>query len=174
MKEILVDKNGYEQFFRKLEELKEDLTRNAAKGSKAYNNAVGDGWHDNFDFEETMRKEREIAFRINSMLKEQQQLKIVERKNFVNENFIDIEDTLKILICYSNDDTEEYNLKLTGKYLPESKNDIQEISLNSPLGKSLYGKNIHKKIFFDINDKKVEIIILEKNGLRNKHIDDII
>ena len=34
-------------------------------GSESYVDAVGDGWHDNFAFEDTMRESRKIASRIN-------------------------------------------------------------------------------------------------------------
>ena len=51
MEEILVDENGYKQFFEELKKL-EDLSRsNSALGSEVYKDAVGDGWHDNFAFE---------------------------------------------------------------------------------------------------------------------------
>ena len=68
MKEIIVDKEGYEQYYKELEKLKNISDNNAAVGSEAYKDAIGDGWHDNFAFEDSMRESRTIANKINKML----------------------------------------------------------------------------------------------------------
>ena len=62
MKEILVNIEGYNQFFDEFEKLNNSLTSNAAHGSEVYADAVGDGWHDNFAYEDAMRKEKMIRF----------------------------------------------------------------------------------------------------------------
>ena len=81
MEEILVDENGYKQFFKELKRL-EDLSRsNSTLGSEAYKDAVGDGWHDNFAFEESMRESRTIAKKIDDLLSKKQYLKIVNDKD---------------------------------------------------------------------------------------------
>lgn len=173
MNDILVDKNGYEQFLEELEKLKSDLLNNAVSGSEAYRDAIGDGWHDNFAFEESMRIERNVTSKIEKMLNEKQRLKIVEMGNY-DKQIIDINDILKVQIKYDENDIEDYTLKLTGKYLPSSKNEFQEISLNSPIGKALYLKNINDKLFYTINDKVIEINVLQKYNLQKNNIDDII
>ena len=68
MQEILVDINGYNQFFQELDRLQEISRQNSALGSEVYQNAVGDGWHDNFAFEESMRESRMITKRIDDLL----------------------------------------------------------------------------------------------------------
>lgn len=83
MEKILVDEIGYEQFFDELNKLKILFSNNASDGSQAYNDAVGDGWHDNFAFEEAMRKGRNIATRIDKMLAEQHKLKKLKNKMLV-------------------------------------------------------------------------------------------
>lgn len=57
MEEILVDENGYKHFYDELERLKEFSIISASKGNEAYSDAVGDGWHDNFAFEENNSKQ---------------------------------------------------------------------------------------------------------------------
>lgn len=161
MKEILVDENGYQQFLEKLNELKIMLSNNAANGSEAYRAAVGDGWHDNFAFEESIRHEREVASNIESMLKDFNLLKVIKRNNHSND-IIDVGDILKIQVEYDKDDIEQYVVKLTGKYLPDSNAEIQEISLNSPIGKAIYLKKTTDKLFYNINNNVVKIKILEK------------
>lgn len=161
MKEILLNKEGYQEFYEELKRLK-DLSLNiASTGSEEYDSAVGDGWHDNFAFEESMRESRKIASRINKMLEEEKYLKRVEKTT--NNNLIDIGDILLVKVIYSEEDIEEYMIKLTGKYLPNTNNKIKEISLNSPIGKSIYLKDINdNNIYYYVNDKKIDIKIIRR------------
>ena len=160
MKNVLVDQTGYKQYYEELERLKELSQTIASIGSTSYADAVGDGWHDNFAFEDTMRESRKIAVRIDKLLEDEQYLKVVERKNIPNT--IDIGDILLIKIIYDINDIEEYTIKLTGKYMPNNNAKIKEISLNSPLGRSIYLKNINDDIYYYVNDKKINIKIKEK------------
>lgn len=162
MKEILLDEEGIKQYYEELDKLKLLSLSNASAGSQSYNDAVGDGWHDNFAFEETMRESRKIASRINRMIEEEKYLKIV-RKNNYSYDIIDVGDVLTIEVMYDIDDVEIYTIKLTGKYLPNSESEIKEISLNSSIGRSIYLKNIHdNNIYYSVNEKKIKIKILEK------------
>ena len=145
MKEILVDENGYNQFLEGLEKLKQQSLLISSVGSEAYQDAIGDGWHDNFAFEESMRQGHSITARIDNMLQTKQYLKIIKTETKEN-NIINIGDVLKVKIYYSDDDIEDAIIKLTGNFTPIMENAIQEITLNSPLGKALYLKNMLKKI----------------------------
>lgn len=115
MKEIIVDKEGYEQYYKELERLKNISDNNATVGSEAYKDAIGDGWHDNFAFEDSMRESRTIANKINKMLEEEKYLKVIE-DNKKDNTIVNIGDTLVLKIKYNNEDYEEETLKLTGKY----------------------------------------------------------
>lgn len=159
--EIYVDKEGYYEYYRELERLKDLSLSIATSGTLEYESAVGDGWHDNFAFEESMRESNKIAMRINKMQDEERYLKVVERTN--NNSLIDIGDILLIKVIYKEDDIEEYTIKLTGKYLPNTNNEIKEISLNSPIGRSIYLKNINdNNICYYVNDKKIDIKIIRR------------
>lgn len=159
--EIYVDKEGYYEYYRELERLKDLSLSIASSGTKEYESAVGDGWHDNFAFEESMRESNKIAMRINKMQDEERYLKVVERTN--NNSLIDIGDILLIKVIYNEDDIEEYTIKLTGKYLPNTNNEIKEISLNSPIGRSIYLKDINdNNICYYVNDKKINIKIIRR------------
>lgn len=160
MKEILLDKNGYKQYYEELERLKNLSQTIASVGNTSYTDAVGDGWHDNFAFEDSMRESRKIAARIDKILEDEKYLKVVERKNIPNT--IDIGDTIAIKVIYDIDDIEEYTIKLTGKYIPDNNAKIKEISLNSPIGRSIYLKNISDDIYYYVNDKKINIKIKKK------------
>lgn len=164
MEEILVDENGYKQYLDEIEKLKKLSLNNSTAGSEAYKDAVGDGQHDNFAFEESMRQSRSIATRIDNMLKNKQYLKVIETK-VKEDNLINIGDTLKVKIHYLDDDIEETTIKLTGNFISiiETENDVQEITINSPMGKALYLKNIEDDdINYYVNNKKIKITIIKK------------
>lgn len=162
MKDVLVDTDGFNQYYEELNRLKDISLSIASIGSESYADAVGDGWHDNFAFEDTMRESRKIASRINKMLEDEKYLKIVDKKSN-SDDIIDIGDILKIKVIYDIDDIEEYTVKLTGKYMIDNNAKIKEISLNSPIGRSIYLKNINDDdIGYYVNDKKISIKIINK------------
>lgn len=161
MKDVLVDTDGFNQYYEELNRLKDISLSIANIGSESYADAVGDGWHDNFAFEDTMRESRKIASRINKMLEDEKYLKIVDKKSN-SDDIIDVGDILKIKVIYDIDDIEEYTVKLTGKYMIDNNAKIKEISLNSPIGRSIYLKNINDNIGYYVNDKKISIKIINK------------
>lgn len=154
--DILVDEEGYIQFQEELEKMKLLSMTIASKGSEEYENAVGDGWHDNFAFEESMRESRMVAQKINKMMADKKRLKVITKQTF-NYNVVNIGDILKIKF---NDDEIEI-VKLTGKYIP-NENDINEISLNSPLGRAIYKKKIGTINEYEVNDKIIRVEIIKK------------
>lgn len=162
MKDILVDTEGFNQYYEELNRLKDLSLSIASIGSESYADAVGDGWHDNFAFEDTMRESRKIASRIDKMLEDEKNLKIVDKKR-TSDDIIDIGDVLKIKVIYDIDDIEEYTIKLTGKYMINNDAKIKEVSLNSPIGRSIYLKRINDNdICYYVNDKKISIKIINK------------
>ena len=162
MKDILVDTDGFNQYYEELNRLKDISLSIASIGSESYADAVGDGWHDNFAFEDTMRESRKIASRINKMLEDEKYLKIVDKKS-TSDDIIDIGDILKIKVIYDIDDVEEYTIKLTGRYMIDNNAKIKEVSLNSPIGRSIYLKNINDNdIGYYVNDKRISIKIIRK------------
>ena len=162
MKDVLVDTDGFNQYYEELNRLKDLSLSIASIGSESYADAVGDGWHDNFAFEDTMRESRKIASRINKMLEDEKYLKIVDKKS-TSDDIIDIGDILKIKVIYDIDDIEEYTIKLTGKYMIDNNAKIKEVSLNSPIGRSIYLKSINDNdTHYYVNDKKIGIKIINK------------
>lgn len=162
MKDVLVDTDGFNQYYEELNRLKDLSLSIASIGSESYADAVGDGWHDNFAFEDTMRESRKIASRIDKMIEDEKNLKIVDKKS-TSDDIIDIGDILKIKVIYDIDDIEEYTIKLTGKYMIDNNAKIKEVSLNSPIGRSIYLKNINDNdIGYYVNDKKIGIKIIKR------------
>lgn len=164
MEEILVDENGYQQYLDEIEKLKQLSLINLTNGSDAYNGAIGDGWHDNFDFEQSIIKDRNIANKINDLISKKNFIKIITNEEIKKEQ-INIGDILILEIKFSNDEIERLKIKLTGNFLPNTNldEDVQEITLNSPIGKAIYKKNINdKNINYIIENKRIEIKVIEK------------
>ncbi len=160
--EILVDEEGYSQFVEELTKLKELSINNGLIGSEAYESAIGDGWHDNFSFEQNMRESRTIAKMIDKMLADKNKLKKIKVPKYKSD-YINIGDTIELSIKYEINDIETETIKLTGKYIPDTKGKIPEVTLNSPLGKAIYLKKLtDKNIYYYVNDKKIEIEIIKK------------
>ena len=91
-------------------------------------------------------------------------IKVITIQTLKNE-LINIGDVLVLEIKYADDDIEKVKIKLTGNYSPNtnSDNEIQEITLNSPLGKAIYQKNINDKdINYVVQNRKIEIKVIEK------------
>ena len=155
---ILVNEEGKKQFYDKFEEIKNQSTMNANALSKSYNDYVGDGWHDNPLYEEAMRKNRMIDEDIKKMLNEEKYLKVIEDK--YEEKLVNINDSLKVEFIYLDGDSEFENIKLTGKYIPNT--NLNEITLNSPIGKAIYKKKIGETCIYNVGDKQVKIKIVER------------
>lgn len=160
MDKILVDEEGYKQFFEELEKLQTKFSDNAIEGSTAYKDAVGDGWHDNFAYEDAVRQSRIISSRVEKMLRDKKRLKII-KKIKIDDSIVNIGDLVKLKFIYSSDDIEEKMIKLTGKYLPNQDMSIQEISLNSPVGKTIYMKKKGEVLSYIINDKLLKLEIVD-------------
>lgn len=159
MKEILVNIEGYNQFFEEFEKLSNSLTSNAAHGSEVYADAVGDGWHDNFAYEDAMRKEKMIQNKINDMILQKDNLKVIDEEEY-SDDVVCINDTIEVSISYDDEDSEVEIIKLTGKYLPNDENN--EVTLNSPIGKALYRQKIGSTVSYKVNNKKISVYIIRK------------
>lgn len=160
--QIFLSQEGYEQYcdeIKKLEKKRLDFNCSAGESIK---DAIGDGWHDNFAFEEAMRESRLIDSSLVKLLKEKNNIKIINNDNIAN-NCIKIGDTVKIAFICLNGEKEIEEFVLTGKYTPNEKDNIQEITLNSPLGRAIFKAKIGSIISYEVNKIVYKVEILEKN-----------
>ena len=156
--EILVDSEGYKQFHDILDELKNSLT--SSSSSDVFSDTCGDGWHDNFAYEEAMREERSVAQKIKNMLDLEKHLKIVNDKKYKDK--VNIGDVVELLFTYNDGSSEREIVKLTGKYMPNEDGLVLEISLNSPLGKVIYKKKIGDEVCYQVHGNLINVKIIEK------------
>ena len=153
MSKIYLDKVGYENYLKSLEDIKKEIDENAKLMSLyVSDDAYGDGWHDNFAYEETMRKEAELFQKYNkkkSMLKD---IVIVDKESNGTVSL-----NTKVELLFIEDDTiEEYIL--TGDI--NSNIDDNSITINSPLGSAIYGKKVGDKVSYKVGDNTYNVEIL--------------
>ena len=154
--EILLDQNGYNEFMQELDNLKETLLKNALDGSESFRNDPGNGWHDNFLFEESMRNEKKISKQIEDMFEESKRLKIIKEIK-TEDNIVKINDLITLEFNYPNGNKEIDALKITGKYKPNIDEETMVVTLNSPIGKAIYHKQIYDEIHYFVNDKNIVV-----------------
>ncbi len=160
MDDILVNEEGYKQFYEKLESLRESNLSNANVMSQSYKDFVGDGWHDNPIYEEAVRKNRMIDVEINKMLEQEKKLKLIN--DIQDSSCVNIDDIIRVEFIYLDGEKEIEDIKLTGKFIPDTDLEIKEISLNSPIGKAIYKKKIGETCSYQVGNNSINIRIVER------------
>ena len=157
MGKILLDEKGYQEYLDQIESIREKINENAKDMAKfASDDAYGDGWHDNFAYEEATRKESALYQELNDKLKGLNEIEIIKEDK--NSNKVSIGTTVKIK--FDNDDEiEEYHI--TGNTTSDISNDNLSITLNSPLGSALYNKKVNDKFSYVVNDNKFTGVIID-------------
>ena len=153
MSKIYLSKLGYENYLKELDKIKEEIDENAKLMSLyASDDAYGDGWHDNFAYEETMHKEAELFQKYNkkkSMLKD---IVIVDSKD---NGTVSLNTKVELLFI-DDEEIEEYII--TGDI--NSNIDDNSITINSPLGSAIYGKRVGDIVSYKVNDNTYRIKVL--------------
>ena len=159
-KKLYLDKNGYNEYLKSIEELYDKLKENSKSKTSSYDSAVGDGWHDNFDFEEAKRIEVSLVMQINNKNEELKNIVIVENNNS-DDSIVNINDIVELKFIF--DEEEEFEkFKLAGGCNPKEYNDYREITLNSPIGKAIYKQKLGSIIEYSVSSKKFKVQILRK------------
>lgn len=132
------------------------------KKGEAYSGAVGDGWHDNFAFDEANMHERMILGQLKECYQKLERAVIVERHD--DETLVDANDIVTVDMIFGPDDSEELEFKLVGSVGSHTSdnNGIQEVSINSPLGKSVYHKKVGESASYKVESRIFNIEILSK------------
>lgn len=156
---IYLDKVGYDQYLKEIDDLRAKLNENGKSLGQAYSSAVGDGWHDNFDYEDSMRRERVISDYLREKIANKKNIVVVEKHH--KAKYVDLDDTIKLKLIFNSCDQEELIVKLTGGAVGSMEDD-ETITLNSPLGRAIYNKKINSVTSYRVNDKEVKVEILEK------------
>lgn len=156
-----LNKQGYEEYLKAIEEKEKQLADiRLYKGTDAI--YQGDNWHDNPTLYQTESKERALMLEITEMKLKLQNAEIVE--NLGNESLIDIGDIVKVDIIFDEDDREEETFKLIAT-TPSLDAEVEEVSINSPIGAAVYHKKVGDFTTYKVRDNTFKLEILEKKNL---------
>ena len=102
-----------------------------------------------------------ILYRMNKMIDDLNYIQIIAKED--NEELVDINDKVNLTLTYSDNESEELELTL----IANGKLDSYDIvSVNSPLGKSIYKKVVGTTSSFKVNGEEVLVTINSK--IKNK------
>ncbi len=138
--------------------LREKLTEVRREKAEQVAQAPGDNRHDNFGLEQAEIQERAIMNEIRELNIQLKKASIVENLEHKSKQIVQVGDLVKLQLNYENGRTITMEYKLVA--LPTEER--ATITLNSPIGKAIF----HKEVGFEgeckiANGNKVKIIILE-------------
>lgn len=157
-KKYMMDQEHYNKILLEIEELKRKRNDINSGRKEAWDASAGDGW-DSPEFEEIERQEAMVVGEIASRLATLENAIIVEKQD--DENIVDIGDIVRLSIDFGRGDEEENIYKLTGGESGDI-DGLIHISINSPMGASIYQKNVGATTGYQVNDRKFKVQILEK------------
>ena len=96
MDEFYVDNRGYQKLLEEVEKAERKLKDHRKTRGDSYSSSAGDGWHDNFDFEEMERQERLLNGDLQIKQERLKKAVIVDKQD--NENIVDIGDVLSLTL----------------------------------------------------------------------------
>ena len=154
---MVVDKEGYEQIDSLIDEEREKLRKAVRAKAEAFQNDTNT-WHDNAAYDAALEKENESIEEINRLIDIKMSVQIIEKHNILNA--VDIGDVVEVEL----DDEDVFKVKLTGKFLADSKNG--EVTLNSPIGQAIFQKKIGDKVSYNAHGGHrclIKILDIKKN-----------
>ena len=157
MDKIYLDEKGYQNYLKELEQIRKKININSKDISEFQSDdAYGDGWHDNFAYEQAIQKENALFFEYQKKLKGLDQIEIIkiEKKG----NLVEIGSIVELRFD-GELETEVY--KVTGNTVSNFKNDQVEITLNSPLGKNIFHKKINDSFSYQVDNRKISGKIID-------------
>lgn len=165
---IYMDQEGYNNYLAEIEKLKENINKNNINKTEAYESAVGDGWHDNFAFEEATREEFRLMSQLKQMQSDLKRIVILEKNK--DNSFIDIGDYVNMDIIFAPDDFENMIIHLIG--FNDASFEENEVSVNSPIGSAIYQKPNNYEGTYKVNSNtfsfKINSFSKNREDVENK------
>ena len=164
MEKLKMTKEGLESQYEKLSKLEHEAQELDKAMTKSCQNSSGDGPHDNAEFEDLLRQANMKAREIRTLRQEIGNVEVIENL-FLGEDFINIDDIVDANFIFGPEDEEEMTVQLVGGIGNSLKN---QISVNSPLGKAIYGKKIGDNVSYIVNQNKIEVNLLRKVKVKGR------
>lgn len=156
--EVRLTSEGYEKLKEELLELKKRYDENELAMSQSFQSAAGDGAHDNGEFEALQKEEKLLVAQMNQLSRRMEMANIIDIPTLSDEQ-VNINDRVLLRMTYSADDIEEGEYKLVGT---DGNSQINEISINSPIGKAIFQRKIGEESPFRVKEATYKVKILEK------------
>ena len=169
MEPIYLDQSGYDEYLQEIEELEKAIEENNKGRREAFDAGAGDGW-DSPEFEEIERTNMRLSGKLRDMREALSRIVIIEKHN--DQETVDIGDTVLADMVYAPDDKEEITFKLVGSDGNIS-SEVQEVSINSPLGSAVYKKKIGDTCSYSVNDRNFSVFLKQKLDLTKKSKDPV-
>ena len=74
---IYLTEEGYKQYCEEIEKIETEILKNTDYKVQAISEAPGDGWHDNFAYEDACRTENMLQKRLEQLLKQKEKLSLL-------------------------------------------------------------------------------------------------
>lgn len=156
MDKIFVSLEGYQEYLKELDQIREKIRKNSASMSEYMSDdAYGDGWHDNFAYEEARKMEYQLFLEYEKKLKGLNQLEIVKKKE---SDTIDLD----TYFLFQFEDGEEEWYQLVGSTKSKENEKYMSITLNSPFGRSVYGKKGGDVVRYFVDGIEYRGVILDR------------
>ena len=156
---LYMSEQGYQELLNEIEDIKKRIVENNKGRKAAFDAGAGDGW-DSPEFEEIERVDNLLTGELRLKQEQLQRVVIVEKHYDIDS--IDIGDIVNSNLIYAPDDVEEFDFKLVA-YKGNTRSNITEVSINSPLGKAVYQKKVGETVSYSVNGNEIFVEIKSKN-----------
>ena len=155
MDKIYLDHDGYLNYLKELDEIREKIRKNSSDISEYMSDdAYGDTWHDNFAYEQAIKKESGLLHELKEKKMGLARIEIIEKND--NSDRVEIGSVVTVKI-----DGELEIYKLSGNTISNLSSDIPEITVNSMLGKSIYHKRVGDSFSYKVDNNNYDGVIIE-------------
>lgn len=165
MEKMYLDENGYQEYLKEIDKIREKLKQNSSDISEFMSDdAYGDGWHDNFAYEQAMVKENMLRRELENKLKGLDNIVIIKNKN--NSNKSKVELGMIVDIEFADNSIETY--LITGALSSDIFEKIPAITINSPLGKAIYKKEKNTLFTYQVDNNTISGKIIDIRSKENE------
>ena len=141
---LRLSKEGARAHYEEIARLENELLQINTQGAEASEGGVKDGFSNSVLI--TINNERD---RILAELKRLKSRRIEIVEELEDSNLVDVKGTYQLHIEYADGEVKDYTVRLTGGFPQLGKNGTMEaISINSPIGKAIYGKPLGTAVPF--------------------------
>lgn len=159
MEKIYLDQDGYDNYLKELDEIREKIRNNSSDISEYMSDdAYGDTWHDNFAYEQAIKKENALFYEYKKKLEGLNYIEIVDVNTL--KECVDIGAVVEIKF---DDESESEFYKITGNTVSTVENGMVAITINSPLGKNIFKKKKNESFKFEVDSQIISGYIVNIN-----------